>query len=114
MDSNEWSCFGLGIGGETGWGVMGESIDKAVTTITELIESNLMKLAEQRAKAEAQAQAERAAANADVSKATTSGRSGATALRADDSVIRPSMMLAANGDDAENSDRGSDSMEEID
>jgi hypothetical protein len=42
--------FNLGIGGNSGWGVIGENIEKVVSIVAELVEKNLQKLAEQRQK----------------------------------------------------------------
>jgi hypothetical protein len=92
---------------------MGESIDKVVTTIAELIESNLMKLAEQKAKTEAEAAKLATSAEAAQAADRSSGKAGGAALR-DNSVLRPSMMLQTGiDDDAEDHDNASDSMEEI-
>lgn len=87
---------------------MGENIDRVVSTIAELIESNLMKLAEQKTKAENSPK--RPQSNKD-------NTAGVAAL--DDSIPRPSMMLqSGRGEDDPNisadRDNASDSMEEID
>lgn len=111
----------VGIGGSSGWGVMGESLEKTVATIAELVEANLMKLADQRAKMESGSS--RISPKGGTASPMSSSRSGLGAFAfpsSDDEVgMKPSMMIALG----EENDAGGDSadsryldasMEEID
>ena len=109
----------LGIGGSSGWGVMGESLEKTVTTIAELIESNLMKLADQRAKMESESARNSPKGGAAASPMTSAkSTKGAFAFSDEDMVIKPSMMLTMDeddaGDDSADARQYGDAMEEID
>jgi hypothetical protein len=106
---------GAGFGGDSGWGVMGESMEKTLATVTELIESTLMKVADQRAKAESESmkQSEKLSPKEDASQSSKAKLSAG--LGNDEVMLRPSMMLqrsAEQADEDEPSD-GDDSMEEI-
>lgn len=109
----------VGIGGSSGWGVMGESLEKTVTTIAELIESNLMKLADQRTKMETDS-ARISPKGGAAASPMMSGKSskGAFAFSDEDVVIKPSMMLTMSeddaGDDSADARQLGDTMEEID
>lgn len=100
----------VGIGGESGWGVMGESMEKIVATITDLVEVNLMKLAE--AKNKADSDSSRISPKGGAGIAGRSFESATeTSTGGDNSVLRPSQMLGGELD--EELDSNSDDMEEI-
>lgn len=94
---------------------MGESMEKIVSTITDLIETNLMKLAE--AKTKADNDNSRASPSKPGASATTPGKSVGVASAyggsEDNSWLRPSQMseMEENSIDAESN---SEDMEEID
>lgn len=94
---------------------MGESMEKTLATVTELMESTLMKVADQRAKAESESikQSEKLSPKEDASQSSKAKLSAG--LGNDEVMLRPSMMLqrsAEQADEDEPSD-GDDSMEEI-
>lgn len=89
---------------------MGESLEKTVTTIAELIESCLMKLAEQRTKMESDSSRVSPMGGTSTPMSGRSVRGGAFAFPSvdnDDGMLRPSMMVMGMHD--ENEDGGDDS-----
>ena len=100
---------------------MGESMEKVVATITDLIEANLMKLAEAKMKQENDSsrisESSRISPKGGASASATGGGFGASASSVDSSIIKPSqMMVGAASERDENSlepDEDSDDMEEI-
>ena len=87
-------------------------MEKILSTITELMETNLMKLAEHKAKAVSEA-----AKAASGQESPPKSSSGAFGDRPVDAALRPSMMIQREDEDegeySADRDDASDSMEEI-
>lgn len=94
---------------------MGESMEKTLATVTELIESTLMKVADQRAKAESESMKQSAKLSPKEDAAQSAKTKAKGGPGEDEVMLRPSMMLkqsSEQGDEDEDSGSG-ESMEEI-
>ena len=82
-------------------------LERAVATVTELVEANLIKLAEQRAKAEVEALARKDTGSSVATPSEVSTLKGANV------EPKPSLMLRTHTNHSQLSDISDDNMEEI-